>query len=193
MAEQWFGEVTVLLEAARAGSASAGDQVFLLLKEELHRLATRAMNRERKDHTLEPTALLHEAWLQLFRPQALSQVPDRKYLLGAAARAMRQILVDHARRRHAEKRGKGRRRVALDAVLDHCEKQAVDVTAVHDALNLLATWNERQSNVVTLRFFGGFTVEQIAEQLQVSVGTVERDYRIARAWLRDHLERPETG
>src|SRR5262249_59719126 len=108
--------------------------------------------------TLQPTALVHEAYLRLDRAQVLQRAPDRHYFFAAAAHAMRQVLVDHARRRHAEKRGDGWQRLALDAVLDFFRRENLDVLALHEALDDLAALNERQSQVVVLRFFGGFTV-----------------------------------
>src|SRR5262249_46905023 len=155
---------------------------------DLHQVAAGLMNGEPTGHTLQPTALVHEALARLVHADVLREAPNRAYLYGAAARAMRQVLVEHARRRKAEKRGGGRRRLRLDDVLLYFEERRLDVEALHEALNRLATFHERQSNVVTLRFFGGFTVAEVAEQLGVSTFTVENDFRIARAWLRQQLQ-----
>jgi RNA polymerase sigma factor (TIGR02999 family) len=180
-------EVTTLLEAIRAGNPGARDQLITLVYDELRRLGGGLLRRERPGHTLQPTALVHEAVLRLCRPDALAGPRGRAQFLAAAARAMRQVLVDHARRRAADKRGGGRERLPLDAVLDHFAQQRLDLLAVHDALTRLAGLHERQSQVVELRFFGGYTAEEIAEQLQVSVSTVESDFRKATAFLRGRL------
>jgi RNA polymerase sigma factor (TIGR02999 family) len=180
-------EVTTLLEAIRAGSPGARDQLIALVYDELRRLGGGLLRRERPGHTLQPTALVHEAVLRLFRPDALADPRGRAQFLAAAARAMRQVLVDHARRRAADKRGGGHGRRPLDDVLDHFAEQRLDLLAVHDALTRLAGLHERQSQVVELRFFGGYTVEEIAGQLEVSVSTVESDFRKATAFLRGQL------
>lgn len=181
------GEVTALLQAIRAGDAEARGRLVEQIYQELHQVAAGLMRQEETTHTLQPTALLHEAFANLFRADVLARAPNRAYLFGAAARAMREVLVDHARRRQAAKRGSGQRPLPLDAVLHHFEEQNLDVIALHEALEQLATFHERQSQVVTLRFFGGFTVQEIAAQLGVSASTVESDFRIARAWLREQL------
>ena len=191
MADPLPDDVTTLLEAIRGGDESARSRLVGRLYRELHRMAVRLMRRQRPDHTLQPTALLHEALVRLFRGEALQKAPDRAYLFGAAARAMRQVLADHARGRAAGKRGKGRPRVGLDAVVAHFEEQNLDVLAVHEALERLATFHERQSQVVTLRFLCGFTEAEIAERLGVSVTTVQSDWRVARAWLHQQLRGSE--
>ena len=145
------------------------------------------MRREHPGHTLSPTAVVHEAVIKLLGEAALDRAADRSYLFASAARAMREVLIDHARRRATARRGGGRRRVPLDAVVDYFEDQGLDLVAVHEALDRLAERNGRQAQVVTLRYFGGLTVPEIAEALGVSVGTVERDWRIARAWLSNEL------
>jgi RNA polymerase sigma-70 factor (ECF subfamily) len=162
--------------------------LFERLHSELHRLATQAMARERKDHTLQPTALLHEVWLRLNGKIASREIGDPAHLVHAATLAMRQILVDHARHRTAEKRGGRGRRIPLDEVLDYCDSQSLDVRDIHDALNDLTQVHERQATILTLRFFWSFTVEEVASLLDVSEGTVENDFRLARAWLRRQLK-----
>jgi RNA polymerase sigma factor (TIGR02999 family) len=180
-------EVTALLEEIRAGNDQARQQLLERIYAELHHAAEGLMGREPLDHTLQPTALLHEALARLCRADVFRRAPNRAYLFGAAARAMRQVLVEHARRRKSQKCGGGRQRLPLDAVLLYFEEHNLDVEALHEALEDLARLQERQSHVVTLRFFGGFTVREIAEQLDVSTFTVENDFRIARAWLRRRL------
>jgi len=181
-------DVTTLLEQIQAGDEQARHQLVERIYGELHRVAVGLMEGERADHSLQPTALLHEALLRLLDADVLSKAPNRAYLFAAAARAMREVLVDHARYRSRQKRGGKQHTLPLDAVLLYCEEQNLDVVAVHEALNQLATMHERQSTVVTLRFFGGFTMPEIAGQLGVSVSTVESDFRIARAWLRKQLQ-----
>jgi RNA polymerase sigma factor (TIGR02999 family) len=118
----------------------------------------------------------------------LEKAPNRRYLFAAAARVMRQVLVEHARKRAAGKRGGDQQRLPLDAVLDYFEAQHLDVVELHEALEQLSAVHARQGQVLTLRFFGGLSLEEVAEQLDVSVGTVQSDFRIARAWLRKQLE-----
>jgi RNA polymerase sigma factor (TIGR02999 family) len=180
-------EMTLLLEKARGGDGRARDELVTRAYDELRRVASGLMRRERPDHTLSATAVVHEAVIRLLRNAALESVPDRSYLFAAAARAMRQVLIDHARQRATDRRGGGRRRVPLDSVLDYFKEQRLDVIAVHEALDRLAELNERQAQVMTLRYFGGMTVPEVAESLGVSLATVERDWRLARAWLSAQL------
>jgi RNA polymerase sigma factor (TIGR02999 family) len=131
--------------------------------------------------------VVHEAVIRLMGDAVFDEAPDRGYLFASAARAMREVLIDHARRRAATRRGKGWRRVPLDLVADYFEEQGLDVVAVHEALDRLSVLNERQAQVMTLRYFGGLTVPEVAAALAVSVVTVERDWRLARAWIRGQL------
>jgi RNA polymerase sigma factor (TIGR02999 family) len=181
------GEVTRLLDAVRAGEVDASDQLFALIHDELQAVAENLMRRERPDHTLEPAALVNEAFLRLLGPGGLAKFPNRRYLFATMARVMRRILVEHARRRSTQKRAGGQQRLPLDAVLDYFEQQDVDIVRLHEALEELATIHERPSQVVTLRYFDGLTLEEIAEHLEVSVMTVRRDLRIAKAWLSHEL------
>jgi RNA polymerase sigma factor (TIGR02999 family) len=155
-------------------------------------VAAGLMRRERADHTLPPTAVVHEAVIRLMADSVIKHAPDRSYLFAAAARAMRQVLIEHARRRATSRRGGGQRRVPLDFVVDYFEVQGVDVVAIHEALERLAELHERQSQVVTLRYFGGMTVPEIAEAMGLSISTVESDWRIARAWLSSELRQEES-
>jgi RNA polymerase sigma factor (TIGR02999 family) len=180
-------DVTAILEAIRAGNKDALNQLGELVYQELREMAAGLMHGEKGGHTLEPTALVNEAFLRLVTQGALNEARNRALFFNAAARAMRQVLVDHARQRGAAKRGGGWQRVPLDDVLDSFEAQHADVLALHEALSRLARLNERQSQVIELRYFGGNTVEQIADQLEVSVGTVELDLRKARAFLYGQL------
>jgi RNA polymerase sigma factor (TIGR02999 family) len=180
-------EVTTLLGEIRAGNADAKNQLVELVYAELRGLASGLMRHERAGHTLQPTELVHEALLRLLSPEVLGQAENRSHFFAAAARAMRHILVDHARRRGAGKRGAGQEPLPLDQMLDQFAQQNFDVLALHDALNELANLHERQSHVIELRFFGGYTMEEIAEHLHVSIATVESDFRKARAYLRSQL------
>ena len=180
-------EITTVLGDIRAGKAEAKTRLVELVYEELRRLAYQVMRTERAGHTLQPTALVHEGLLRILDGETLAKAPNRAYFFAAAAHAMRQVLVDHARKRAARKRGGDYERVTLDEVLDSLEQQRIDVLALNAALDELAVRHERQSKVVVLRFFGGLTMTEIAHQLDVSVSTVEDDWRIAKAWLRGQL------
>jgi RNA polymerase sigma-70 factor, ECF subfamily len=175
--------LTLILGRARDGDETARGELLALVYDELRRVATGLMRRERTDHTLSPTAVVHEAVIRLLGDAVLDKATDRGFLFASAARAMREVLIDHARRRGAARRGGGRRRVPLDAVVDYFEGQGLDLLAVHEALDRLAERDERQAQVMTLRYFGGMTVPEVAAALGVSIVTVERDWRVARAWL----------
>ena len=180
--------LTAILVEARAGDNNARDRLMHAVYGELRQMADVMMRRERPDHTLQPSALVNEALVRLLDGDALARAQDRRYLFAAAAQAMRHVLVDHARRRDAVKRDGGRHRVPLDQVLQFFEDRRLDVVALHEALDRLMTMDERQGLVVSLRFFVGLSVAEVAEVLDVSVGTVEGDWRIARAWLRTQLD-----
>ena len=188
MAHDLRPDLTTLIEEARAGVLDARDRLVGAVYVELCRMAENLMRRERPDHTLEPCALVNEALLRMFDEDALAQATNRRYLFGAAAQAMRQVLVDHARHRNAAKGPGGRRKVPLDNVLAYFEAERVDVLALHEALDRLSALDERQGQVVMLRFFAGLSVAEVAAMLEVSKATVEGDWRVARAWLRGQLE-----
>jgi RNA polymerase sigma factor (TIGR02999 family) len=176
------GEVTRTLAALRAGDDGAMDRLFPLVYAELRRTADLLLAREFEAHTLQPTALVHEVYLKLSRggaPDATSQA----HFLGIAARAMRQILVDHARKRKAAKRGRGEAFVTLGEHADAAAPDAESILALDDALARLGALDERLAKVVELRFFGGLTEEQVAATLGVTSRTVQRDWAKARAWL----------
>jgi RNA polymerase sigma factor (TIGR02999 family) len=182
------GELTALIDAARAGESVAREKIARAVYGELRRMAGDLMRRERPDHTLQPSALVNEAMLRLLEGDVLASAPNRRYLFAAAAQAMRQALVDHARKRDAAKRDGGRGRVPLDAVLAHFEERRLDILALNDAIDRLIALSERQGLVVVLRFFAGLSVPEVAESLGVSVATVEGDWRVARAWLSGQLK-----
>ena len=180
-------DLTELLAEARSGDTEARERLTRAVYGELRQMAGALMRRERPGHTLQPSALVNEAIVRLFEGEALNRAADRRYLFAAAAQAMRQVLVDHARRRDAAKRDGGRNRVPLDQVLQFFDERRLDVVALHEALDRLIALNERQGLVVSLRFFAGLSVPEVADVLDVSVGTIEGDWRIARAWLRGQL------
>jgi RNA polymerase sigma factor (TIGR02999 family) len=184
MADDLQHEVTIALDEIRAGHESARSRLAALVYDELRRRAADLLRRERRNHSWQPTELVHEVFLRLLCPEALANTRDRAHFYLAAARAMRQLLVDHARRRTADKRGRGQKPLPLDEALDRCDRLDRDVLAVHEALNCLAELNERQRQIVELRFYGGHTMKEIAELLEISVSTVESDFRKAAAFLR---------
>jgi RNA polymerase sigma factor (TIGR02999 family) len=181
------GDLTAILNEVRSGGADARERLVRAIYAELRRTAGGLMRRERPGHTLQPSALVHEALLRLLSGEALAAIPDRRHLYAAAAQAMRQVLVDHARRRNAGKREGRRTRVPLDQLLASFDAQGLDVIDLHQALDRLAQEHPRQAQVVTLRFFGGLSVPEVVETLAVSDTTVESDWRFARAWLKGQL------
>jgi RNA polymerase sigma factor (TIGR02999 family) len=181
------GAVTELLRAWGGGDDDALEQLTPLVEAELRRLARAYMRRERRDHTLQPTALINEAFLRLTDARRV-RWQDRAHFLGIAARLMRRVLVDHARSRGYRKRGGGAERVTLDEGLVGTMEPPVDVVALDRALEALAAVDVRKGRVIELRFFGGLSVEQTAEVLHVSADTVKRDWRLAKLWLLRELE-----
>jgi RNA polymerase sigma-70 factor (ECF subfamily) len=163
------------------------DQMLPVLYQELYRLASRYMSQEATGHTLQPTALVHEAYLRLIDQRRVDW-RNRAQFVGLAANMMRRILVNHARDRSAGKRGGGAQAVSLSLVESPSGRPDVELIALEDALDRLAALDPRKSRVVELKFFGGLTIEEIAEVLQVSGATVEREWAFARAWLYDALE-----
>ena len=154
--------------------------------DELRQLAASYLRRERSDHTLQATALVHESYLRLLNQKTVDW-NNRLEFLSIAARMMRRILADHATARKAEKRGAGAPKVQLDAALDFCDNRAVDVVAIDHALRDLETMDARQAHLVELRFFGGLTIEETAEVMAISPATVKREWMTARRWLQREL------
>lgn len=182
-------DVTQLLVAWGAGDQAAGDRLLPEVYAELRRCAARAMRREASEHTLQATALVHEAYLRLV-DQRRVQWQNRAHFFGVAAQVMRRILVDHARGRHAAKRGGGARQLTLgdaDAAAAPDADDGLDVLALHEALERLAALDEAHARVVELRYFGGLNIEETAEAMGVSPATVKREWALARAWLRREL------
>ena len=187
-------DVTQLLLAWGAGDRAAGELLLPAVYDELHRQAERAMRREGSDHTLQPTALVHEAYLRLVDQRRVAW-RNRAQFFGIAAETMRRILVDHARGRLAAKRGGGAARVTLDDASPVAGDaggapgaDALDILALHDALERLAALDEAQARVVELRYFGGLSIEETAEAMGVSPATVKREWAVARGWLRRELD-----
>lgn len=184
-------EVTRLLRELDGGDPRVADRLIPLVYEELRRLAASYMADERPDHTLQPTALVHEAYLRLVDQRSV-RWRSRTHFLAIAATAMRRLLIDHARRHRAEKRGGGRR-VTLSEGIAGGEAADLDVLALEEALTRLAEIDGRQAHVIELRFFGGLRVEEAAEVLGISPATVKRDWQHARAWLRRELDAGSGG
>ena len=176
-------QVTQLLAAWGGGDEAALKELMPLVYEELRRLARNCMARERPGHTLQTSALINEAYLRLVG-QKNPHWQGRAHFFGIAARLMRQILVDYARKRNYAKRGGEARRVSLDEAMIVSKERAAEVVALDEALKSLAEIDPRQSKIVELRFFGGLSIEETAEVLHVSPGTVMNDWTMAKAWLR---------
>jgi RNA polymerase sigma factor (TIGR02999 family) len=186
--------VTQLLQAWGQGEKAALEKLIPLVYKDLRRRAHYCMGRERPGHTLQTTALIHEAYLRLAGSKPVSW-ENRAHFFGIAARVMRQVLVDHARSRRYLKRGGGAQRVSLDEGLFVHPGLRRDLVTLDEALTALAQCDERKARVVELRFFGGLSVDEAAEVLKVSPETVKRDWRLARAWLFREMgrEEPERG
>jgi RNA polymerase sigma-70 factor, ECF subfamily len=180
-------DVTLLLTALTRGEEGAASKLIPIVYGELRRLAASYMRRERVDHTLQPTALVHEAYLKLIE-QRSANWQSRSHFFGVAAQLMRRILIDHARGHSRQKRGGEKRKISLDDALVFSEQQADELLAVDDSLDRLAKVDPRQARVVELRFFGGLNVDEAAEVLGVSPKTVKRDWSVAKAWLHADLK-----
>jgi RNA polymerase sigma factor (TIGR02999 family) len=175
-------DVTQLLVDWGKGNKEALDKLIPLVYDELRRLADHYLRRERPDHTLQPTALVHEAYLRLVNQRNVDW-HNRAQFFGIAAELMRRILLEHARSHHAAKRGGGEQKLSLDEAMGLSKKREVDLIALDDALTSLAAVDPQKSRIVELRFFGGLTIEETAKLLGVSPITVNRAWRITKAWL----------
>ena len=178
-------EVTRLLDRLRGGDESAAGQLLPLVYEELHALARAVFSGQRAGHTLQPTALVHEAWMKL--AGGLDRLDDRRHFFVLASTAMRQVLTDHARGKSRQKRGGANFQITLDMSLEPAAPPAVDLVALEDSLNRLGELNERHARVVELRLLGALTIPETADVLGVSHGTVESDWAMAKVWLRREL------
>jgi len=175
------GEVTLLLRAIKSGDKTAAEKLLPLVYSELHRLARSYMRRERPDHTLQPTALINEAYLRLAHGDIDWQ--NRRHFIAVAATVMRRFLVDYARGHDAEMRGGDFQRVELSEVLAIAPERSEEVLAVNEALTALQAINPRQAQVVELRYFAGLSIEEVASTLNISPRSVKRDWMQARRWL----------
>ena len=183
-------EITQFLVAWGNGDQEAFEKLAPLISAELHRLARRCMARERPDHTLQATALVNEAYVRLIDAKEVKW-QNRAHFFAVSARVMRHILVSFARRHRNLKHGGHARQITLDEAVVVSPKPDANLEAIDEALNALSALNARQGQVVELRFFGGLSLEETAEVLKTSVGTVRRDWTLARAWLHRELTRQE--
>ncbi len=183
-------EITGQLFAWRAGDAAALEALIPAVYQELHRMAERHLRQENVGHTLQPTALVHEAYLRLI-DQTQVEWQNRAHFFGVAAQMMRRILVDHAKTKHRAKRGGDVIKLSLDAALNYGKERAAEIVALDDALEALAAFDERKSHIVELRYFGGLSVEETAHVLDISSQTVMRDWNLAKAWLYQQLSESE--
>jgi len=179
-------DITALLVAWGRGDDAALQQLMPLVHHELHEIARRCMKGERPGHTLQPTALVNEAFVRLVDVRRVSW-KNRTHFLAMSARLMRRVLVDFARSRHYQKRGGGAMQVSLDEAHGISTQRGQDLVALDEALSALSAIDERKARVIEMRFFGGLTAEETADVLDVSRETVLRDWRLARAWLMQEL------
>jgi len=185
-------DVTQLLVAWSNGDQAARDQLMPVVYQELHRLAHHYMKRESPGHTLQTSALVNEAFVRLV-DQRNVQWQNRAHFFGIASQMMRRVLVDYARNRKYTKRGGGARPISLDERFIVSDERSAEVIDLHEALERLAEFDPRQSQMVELRFFGGLSIEETAEVLAVSPGTVMRDWTLAKAWLRREIANNSSG
>ena len=180
-------DITGLLSEYQAGNRAVLDELFPLIYDELKRVAASKLKSERGDHTLQPTALVHEAYLRLISQESVDWT-NRVRFFGLAAEMMRRILTNHAVARHAEKRGGGQLKIELDEAVIFTTGRGIDLIALDEALTELAEIDAKQAQIVELRFYTGLKVEEVAELLEISNSTVKREWRMAKAWLYDRLE-----
>ena len=184
-------EITRMLQEWSGGKQEALDALLPLVYAELHRQASRYLRRERRDHTLQTTALIHEAYLKLIDQRDVDW-QNRAHFFGIAAQAMRRILVDYAKARHRAKRGGIGEDLPLEAAaLVVSEERNIDLVALDEALTRLAGFDERQARIVELRYFSGLSIEETAKVLRISPATVKSDWNVAKAWLRHEIMRAE--
>ena len=185
-------QITLLLQDWSKGNKQAGDLVMAIIYAELHKLAESHLRRAQYAGTLQPTVIVHEAYLRLVA-RDLPDWQSRSHFFGIASRLMRQIVVDHARARAAVKRGGGQTPLELNEALKYSDANAGSVVALDDALQALATTDERKARILELRYFGGLTVEETAETVGISVATTVREARYAQAWLRREMQSSRGG
>jgi RNA polymerase sigma-70 factor, ECF subfamily len=179
-------EFTQLLKKAQNGDRGSLDELLPLIYDELRRVAANQLQRERENHTLQATALVHEAYLRLLEQREVDW-QNRAHFFSIAAEMMRRILVNYAVQRNAQKRGLGAARLSLEEAISFSDEKDFDLVSLDDALKELAEYDATQARIVELRFFGGLTIEETAEVLQISDSTVKREWRMAKAWLKAQL------
>ena len=180
-------DVTSLLVASSQGDQEALNKLLPLVYAELRKLASRYLRKERPEHSLQATALVHEAYIRLIDQDVSWQ--NRMHFFGVAAEMMRRILIDHARKHQASKRGSGAVKLALDEVIGIGDEKAAELVALDDALKALAVFDPQKSKIVELRFFGGLSIEETAQALDLSTATVVRQWKLAKAWLYHEVNR----
>ena len=178
--------ITILLREWSEGKREALDELLPLVYKELHKQARRYLRKERSDHTLQTTALIHEAYLKLIDQRSV-EWESRTHFFAIAAQMMRRILINHANQRLAQKREGSATKISLDEAISFFEKRELDLLALNQALDELAALDSQQAQIVEMRFFGGLTTEEIAEVLGVSAATTKRDWDSAKLWLRRQL------
>jgi RNA polymerase sigma factor (TIGR02999 family) len=179
-------EVTQLLKKAQSGDRESLDRLLPLIYDELRRVAANQLQKERGNHTLQATALVHEAYLRLLEQREVDW-QNRAHFFSIAAEMMRRILVNYAVQRNAQKRGDGSARLSLEEAMSFSDEKDFDLISLDDALKQLAEYDALQARIVELRFFGGLTIEETAEVLDISDSTVKREWRMAKAWLKTKL------
>lgn len=179
-------DVTQLLSKAQSGDETALNELLPLVYNELRRVAANQLKSERSNHTLQATALVHEAYLRLLEQKEVDW-RNRAHFFSIAAEMMRRILVNYAIQRNAKKRGDGATKIALDEAVSFSAQRDFDLVSLDDALKNLEKFDEKQAKIVELRFFGGLTIEETAEVLEISDSTVKREWRMAKAWLKSQL------
>jgi RNA polymerase sigma-70 factor, ECF subfamily len=182
-------DVTTLLQRIRVGDANAVSQIVPLIYNELHVIAGKQMRRERHDHTLQATVLVHEAFMRLAGNGQIDW-QNRAHFFAIASREMRRVLIDYARAAHAEKRPGARQQVELDSAVAAIGEKSIDILALDEALERMSKWDPRKSQIVEMRFFAGLSFDEIAEILAISSRTAKRDWMMARAWLYVELTKP---
>ena len=182
------GDLTVLLRRLKEGDRAAESEFAVEVYDELRRLAGRYMRNERNNHTLQPTALVHEAYLRLV-DQTRVNWQNRAHFFGVAAQIMRRLLVDHARKHNAEKRGQDFQKLSLDENIDRAVERSSELIALDDALRAFAEFDQQKARMVELRYFGGLSIEETADVLGVTPTTIKRHWRFAKAWLHGEMQK----
>ena len=188
LSEHPADSVTRLLIEVSKGDHGAVDLLLPVIYDELRKLAANYLRRERPDHTLQPTALVHEAYIRLV-DQTRVNWQNRAHFFGVAAQIMRRLLVDHARKHNAEKRGQDFQKLSLDENIDKAVERSAELIALDDALQSLAEFDEQKARMVELRYFGGLSIEETADVLGVTPTTIKRHWRFAKAWLHGEMQK----